>query len=237
MGGEFWYWVWETYKANREHIIPIVTLIGGGIAAWVALGQLRTAMRQAEITRLRHEEQTKAERDQAEIAMRRHEAQTDADLQRRITESFTKAVEQLGSDKLQVRLGGIYTLERISRESEFDYWPIMETLTGFVRERARWKNQPEASQKPDHRPPTDVEAVLTVIKRRNANSRKHEQSQEWTLDLSSSDLRGASLEEAHLEGANLSSAKGHSQDQLDQAFGNAETKLPEGLARPAHWPQ
>jgi hypothetical protein len=38
-----------------------------------------------------------------------------------IIESFTKAVEQLGSDKLQVRLGGIYTLERITRESDVDY--------------------------------------------------------------------------------------------------------------------
>jgi hypothetical protein len=31
-----------------------------------------------------------------------------ADRQRRITESFSKAVEQLSSDKLEVRLGGIY---------------------------------------------------------------------------------------------------------------------------------
>jgi hypothetical protein len=36
---------------------------------------------------------------------------------RRITESFSKAVEQLGSDKLEVRLGGTYSLERISKES------------------------------------------------------------------------------------------------------------------------
>ena len=61
---------------------------------------------------------------QAEIARLRHEEQTKADLQRRITESFTKAIEHLGSDNLQVRLGGIYTLERISRESELDYWPV-----------------------------------------------------------------------------------------------------------------
>ena len=40
----------------------------------------------------------------------RHFGQTDADYQRRITESFSKAVEQLGSDKLEVRLGGIYAL-------------------------------------------------------------------------------------------------------------------------------
>jgi membrane protein implicated in regulation of membrane protease activity len=45
---------------------------------------------------------------QAETASERHQEQTNADRQRRITESFAKAVEQLGSDKLEVRLGGIY---------------------------------------------------------------------------------------------------------------------------------
>jgi hypothetical protein len=50
------------------------------------------------------------------VAWRRHLAQTKADTERRITESFSKAIEQLGSDKLEVRLGGIYTLERIACE-------------------------------------------------------------------------------------------------------------------------
>jgi len=67
----------------------------------------------------------------------RHFAQTEADRQRRITDSFSKAAEQLASDKFEVRLGGIYTLERISRESFVDYWPAMETLTAFIRESSR----------------------------------------------------------------------------------------------------
>ncbi|MBS0641266.1 MAG: pentapeptide repeat-containing protein [Proteobacteria bacterium] len=71
------------------------------------------------------------------FALIRHFAQTNADRQRRITESFSKAIEQLGSDKLEVRLGGIYSLERISKESPDDYWTVMENLTAFVRERSR----------------------------------------------------------------------------------------------------
>ena len=35
--------------------------------------------------------------------------------------------------------GGIYTLERIAHDSLDDYWTVMETLTTFVRERAKWK--------------------------------------------------------------------------------------------------
>ena len=78
----------------------------------------------------------------AAVALARHFAQTNADRQRRVTENFSKAVEQLGSDKLEVRLGGIYSLERISKESQDDYWTIIENLTAFVRERSR-RNEAE----------------------------------------------------------------------------------------------
>jgi hypothetical protein len=61
------------------------------------------------------------------FAVIRHFQTIGADRQRRITESFSRAVGQLGSDKIEERLGGIYTLERISRESPNDYWTVMET--------------------------------------------------------------------------------------------------------------
>ncbi|WP_190824624.1 hypothetical protein [Saccharopolyspora pogona] len=38
--------------------------------------------------------------------------------QQQITERFSTAIEQLGSDKLQIRLGGIYALERIAHDSD-----------------------------------------------------------------------------------------------------------------------
>lgn len=37
--------------------------------------------------------------------------------QGQVTDRYTKAIEQLGSDKLNIRLGGIYALERIARDS------------------------------------------------------------------------------------------------------------------------
>lgn len=49
-----------------------------------------------------------------------------------ITDRFTKAIDQLGKDNLAVRLGGIYALERIARDSESDHWAVMEVLTAFV---------------------------------------------------------------------------------------------------------
>jgi hypothetical protein len=65
---------------------------------------------------------------QAEVAQRDH-----------VGEMFNRAVDQLGIEKLEVRLGAIYTLKRISRDPQYaDYKvPILETLTAYVRERTR----------------------------------------------------------------------------------------------------
>jgi hypothetical protein len=55
-----------------------------------------------------------------------------------ITERFTRAIDQLGSDKVEIRLGGIYALERIARDSYHDHPQVVEVLTAYVRERAPW---------------------------------------------------------------------------------------------------
>jgi len=46
--------------------------------------------------------------------------------QGQVTDRYTKAIEQLGSDKLDVRIGGIYALERVARDSARDHPTIME---------------------------------------------------------------------------------------------------------------
>lgn len=58
-----------------------------------------------------------------------------------ITERFTRAVDQLGNDKLNVRLGGIYALERIAHDSRDDHPQVMEVLTAYVREHAPWPQE------------------------------------------------------------------------------------------------
>jgi Pentapeptide repeats (8 copies) len=59
-----------------------------------------------------------------------------------ITDRYTKAVDQLGHDELDVRLGGIYALERIARDSPPDRATIEEVLTAFVRGHAPWPVPP-----------------------------------------------------------------------------------------------
>lgn len=155
---------------------------------------------------------------QAVTARRRHEEQTKADRERRITETFAKATEQLGSDKREVRLGAIYTFERLAEERE--YWPIMETLTAVVRERAPWPPvgapvDPEGHQaksagvEPAASSPrleTDVQAVLTVLGRRSEARLKQDQEKGRRLNLKHSNLRRAQLQHAHLEHADFDGA-------------------------------
>ncbi|MFF8768561.1 pentapeptide repeat-containing protein [Kitasatospora sp. NPDC015120] len=56
-------------------------------------------------------------------------------------------------------------------------------------------------------------------------------------DLRLADLVGADLRDANLAGADLTEALFLTQAQLNAARGDAATRLPAGLRRPAHWPE
>lgn len=125
---------------------------------------------------------------------------------RLVTERFAKAIELLGSDKLEVRLGGVYGLERLAKDSrERDSSTILEVLCAYVREHAPWP-APEprgqalgadAEANGPARPATDVQAALTAL------GRRQRMDGEPALDLRITDLRGADLVGADLRGALL----------------------------------
>lgn len=110
---------------------------------------------------------------------------------------FTVAIQHLGSEKLQIRLGGIYALERIATEAERYHWPIMELLTTYVRENTPWKGAAVVE------PEADIQAILTVIGRRK---HRYGNGEVERLNFQKVDIRGAILEKAHLEGADLRGA-------------------------------
>lgn len=85
-----------------------------------------------------------------------------------VTDRYTKVIEQLGSDKLDIRLGGIYALERIARDSARDHPTVMEVLAAFVREHSRDVETDEEGKVKPRGPGlrTDLRATLTVISRR-----------------------------------------------------------------------
>ena len=123
--------------------------------------------------------------------------------QGQVTDRYTKAIEQLGSDKLDVRIGGIYALERIARDSARDHPTVIEVLAAFIREHSHepWP-QPDhpasREQKPSTRP--DVQAAVTVIGRRD------KERDMGRIDLTGARLTRANLVEADLGRANLSEA-------------------------------
>jgi hypothetical protein len=53
--------------------------------------------------------------------------------QGQVTDRFTRAIEQLGKNSPELRVGGIYALERIARDSATDRLTIVEVLTAFIR--------------------------------------------------------------------------------------------------------
>jgi hypothetical protein len=110
--------------------------------------------------------------------------------EKQITERFTQAINQLGNEKMTVRCGGIYALERIAKDSPKDHWTIIEVLTSFIKEQS-----PILVQKPVSPITTDVQAAITVIRRRNT---ENEELPSQHIDLSKTNLRGANLRKANL---------------------------------------
>jgi uncharacterized protein YjbI with pentapeptide repeats len=117
-----------------------------------------------------------------------------------VTDRYIRAIEQLGSDKLDVRIGGIYALERIAGDSPRDHQTVIEVLAAFAREHGR-----EQVVDPDHEGDTmtraDVIAALQVVGRRDASRDIR------NLNLAGVVLHRADLKDANLARANLVSAK------------------------------
>jgi uncharacterized protein YjbI with pentapeptide repeats len=130
-----------------------------------------------------------------------------------ITDRFTRAIEHLGTeDKLEVRLGGIYALERIANDSIKEQDAIFELLAAFVRRHA---GRPAttapvpADSPPDEVPPLrvrapDLQAVMTVLGRRQPSGNQTVELQLAGVDLRRATLPDASLRAVQLESADLS---------------------------------
>lgn len=114
------------------------------------------------------------------------------------TKLFIDATDQLTDENIFARLGGIYALERIARESPKDHGPIMEILTAYVREEAPWppKNDVESARK---HPNADIQAILQVIGRRNVDHEPSTEQQILLHDLNNTNLQGSDMNGLNFE--------------------------------------
>ncbi|MFF2552899.1 pentapeptide repeat-containing protein [Nocardia sp. NPDC058058] len=118
-----------------------------------------------------------------------------------VTDRFAKAVEQLGNSSLEIRLGGINLLRKLSEDSEPDRTPIVQMLVAFVRSHA--PNRPECGVG-DKEPDIDVQTALTVIGNRDdAHTERIDLS---NTCLARANLAGANLRKSILKQANLTRA-------------------------------
>jgi uncharacterized protein YjbI with pentapeptide repeats len=159
-----------------------------------------------------------------------------------VSQQVSKGFEQLGSDKLTVRLGGIYALEGVMNVSPEYHRPIIEALCAYVRERSN-------AAEPRSPIGTDLQAVVTVLGRRAIASNEGRldlsntrlpkaalvDAQLSQADLSHADLSGANLFRAKLRSAHLSQAdlKGVELSEADLSDADLSTGA-EG-ERGAHW--
>ena len=139
--------------------------------------------------------------------------------QGQVTDRFIKAIEQLGSVKLDVRVGGIYALDRVARDSrrKISYGDDSpgrirpRALTRTVAAAARARDRPHTptynapgrpSRRQYHLPPGRSTLLVRSLRRR-ASRREASRAKLHGANFEN----GANLDRANLIGADLSDAR------------------------------
>ncbi|WP_128434142.1 pentapeptide repeat-containing protein [Streptomyces cyaneus] len=120
-----------------------------------------------------------------------------------ITDRYNNAVGNLAGDTADIRLGGIYALQRIMKDSAKDQPAVIEVLSGYVRVQT---DPAKLGKELPPKPEADVGAALQVLRNRDET-----RDGDGRIDLSNShladaDLYGADLDVSDMSGANLTGA-------------------------------
>jgi hypothetical protein len=195
--------VTEKVTLENQSRATLAQVLGGvaiGIGLYYTWRRINIAEEDLKVT----QENLKVTQENLEATQKAAQENLKVAQEGQITERFTRAVDQLGNDKLEIRLGGIYALERIASESEKDHWPIMEILTAYARKNSSIEDEDVIAQ---NKVSFDTQAIITVIGRQ----RRLIDPLLFDLDiqktyLRKADLRGTNLEWANLKGTNLERA-------------------------------
>jgi uncharacterized protein YjbI with pentapeptide repeats len=119
-----------------------------------------------------------------------------------LTARYSQAIEHLGHDKMDVRIGGIYELERLTRDSVADAGTVIDVLVTFVREHTKSGHQTPSKKKVT----ADIQIALKVIGRRVSLPDEDGRLDFYFSGLNDADLSNGSFDKAMFYYSSLEAA-------------------------------
>lgn len=117
-----------------------------------------------------------------------------------LTDRFVKAIDLLSHEKTEIRIGGLFALERIAIDSPEDHWRVMEMITSFIRKRSPVKSDCDNTDLPQIT--EEIQIALNILRRRDKN-RDPKELKTYFIDLHETNLTKADLRGCWLEGASF----------------------------------
>jgi hypothetical protein len=121
------------WTALSEILRNFGIILAGGLGLWFAWARVKAADRQAE-----------AAHEQSVLARRDH-----------VAELFNRAVGQLADERLEVRLGAVYTLRQIRRDFPDLAGAVFELLNAYIRQETAGRDLDSL--------PVDIKTILEVL--------------------------------------------------------------------------
>ncbi|WP_405520097.1 pentapeptide repeat-containing protein [Streptomyces canus] len=175
-----------------------IVAFGAGILAAGSLAYTHLNHKQSRESLLRSQENFAEQAELTRESLRQSEnnATQQAEISRegQVTERYVAAIRLIASENPTEQLGGIYSLERIMRDSAKDHNTVVEVLAAFIRQHA--KSVPGMSYSGD-----PIQAALDVI------ARRPDREEQFDIDLRRVALFGCTIDSADLRNVNLYKAE------------------------------
>jgi hypothetical protein len=137
---------------------------------------------------------------------------------------FTKAIEHLASDQVNVRHGGVYAMEQIAEAAPHYRGHVAALLASFVRQQAPWPPTGDSERERYHGGlRDDVGGAIAALSRR-AMVLPGTSIELEKVDLREADLAGQNLSRFCFAGANLDGATLSGCDLSDATFTGASLR-------------
>ncbi|MEV8440801.1 pentapeptide repeat-containing protein [Actinosynnema sp. NPDC051121] len=211
----------DVEKRTAAHVEAVklasgIVVGGGGLfALYLAARRQRTQELELEVRRGESAQRDRAQAHAEEVAA---ETRRDAE-ERRVTELYTKAADQLGSDRAPVRLAGLYALERLAQGNPDHRQTVVDVYCAYLRMPYTPPDDHSDTDDPRHRERREelqvrrtAQSILARHLRNNRTANVTPRSQGDTfwpgihLQLDGAHLTGFALPDAHVDFIDLNRA-------------------------------